>query len=132
MEHKKTPKIIGNRIRMAREYNKLSIADAAESFGIDAKLLDAYENGLYYPDLNLILLISKKLNVAVDFLSGYDNDITKPSLSVNNFSNIEVLENNAYAAFEEFVVALNKLPEQNKNNILIKIQKAAQKNTLIN
>lgn len=122
MEDKEILKTIGNRIKTARERNNLSVETISASLGIDSNLWAAYEDGLYMPDLGLLISISNELNISLNYLVSHDNDITKPSTMLEELSDEELLERNATKAFCRFLDALHKLPEDNKCKLLSKLQ----------
>lgn len=118
--------IIGERIKSVREYNNLSIDKIADSFGIDPKLWDAYEKGLYAPDFRLMLSISHALNISPSYLCGQNDDITKPSNLFGDLSEEQISEKKVIMAFCDFLDALNQLPQKSKAETLLKIQNAAK------
>lgn len=57
---------MGNKIREARERNKLTQNDLAELVGVDAKTISRYERGITLPDLYTFEAISQELNIPLN------------------------------------------------------------------
>jgi len=98
------------RLKIARKNKKYTQEELAELVTTTKATISNYENGYSTPSIDMLLILSSKLDVSVDFLLGND-DI--------DFSDIELFSK------EELVLIKNNLTE-NKiklESIILKIEK---------
>jgi len=98
------------RLKIARKNKKYTQEELADLVKTTKATISNYENGYSTPSIDMLLLLSSKLDVSVDFLLGND-DI--------DFSDIELFSK------EELVLIKNNLTE-NKiklESIILKIEK---------
>jgi DNA-binding transcriptional regulator YiaG len=77
----------GNNLQTLRKKNQLSQEGLAEMLGVSRQAVSKWELGEGYPEVDKLLVLSKKLNVSLDSLLGGENtpDISgdvKPSYSI--------------------------------------------------
>lgn len=65
-------KAIGKRIKFARNQNKLTIAQLAETVGLETVSLAHIESGNRATSLSTLIMIADTLNVSMDFLTARD------------------------------------------------------------
>lgn len=76
-------KIIGSRIQKIRTNRKMTQAELAERIDTNQKHLSRIEGGYHRCTLDLIVAISKALNVSIDSLiADYDNSSNPSTLQV--------------------------------------------------
>ncbi|WP_167850061.1 helix-turn-helix domain-containing protein [Galactobacillus timonensis] len=75
------PKSIGSYIRTARESRKLTQKTLSDDLGLDTKYLSEIERGISLPSLPLLIAISDKLEVSVQFLIRGTDEINGESIS---------------------------------------------------
>lgn len=76
----------GENLQMLRKKNHLSQEGLAEMLGVSRQAVSKWELGEGYPEVDKLVILSKKLNVSLDSLLGGEN---KPNNSENgNFSNM--------------------------------------------
>ena len=81
----------GENLQMLRKKNHLSQERLAEMLGVSRQAVSKWELGEGYPEVDKLLILSKKLNVSLDSLLGEDNTPTvsensKPSDMIRVFS----------------------------------------------
>ena len=81
----------GENLQMLRKKNHLSQERLAEMLGVSRQAVSKWELGEGYPEVDKLLILSKKLNVSLDSLLGEDNTPTvsensKPSDMIRIFS----------------------------------------------
>lgn len=74
-------KSIGSYIRTARESRKLSQKTLSDDLNLDWKYLSEIERGVSLPSLPLLIAISDKLDVSVQFLVRGTDEINGESIS---------------------------------------------------
>lgn len=116
-EFEKNPEIISKRLKAAREHNSFSIDETSKRLGVDPNLIKAYEDGLYYPDVEFLILASRHFNVTIDYLCGYD-DISKPSLLKTETKDKDSGRSELFYYFMKFLDSLTKLDENEKDECL--------------
>ena len=67
---------IDYRIRMLRLMLKMTQKDFAESIDINQSMLSRYESGQTQPTADVLISISRKYGVSVDWLCDIDSEIT--------------------------------------------------------
>ena len=75
------PKSIGSYIRIARESRKLTQKKLCDELNFDTKYLSEIERGISLPSLPLLIAISDKLDVSVQFLIRGTDEINGESIS---------------------------------------------------
>ena len=80
----------GENLQMLRKKNQLSQEGLAEMLGVSRQAVSKWELGEGYPEVDKLLIISKKLNVSLDSLLGGDNtpDISGNSSPASNMIRI--------------------------------------------
>jgi len=68
-------KILGERIKNVRNEKKLTLESFSEQVGISRNFLWEIEAGRKAPAINTLYMISKELNVSLDYLFGYTDKI---------------------------------------------------------
>ncbi len=63
----------GNNLQMLRKKNQLSQEGLAEMLGVSRQAVSKWELGEGYPEVDKLLILSKKLNVSLDSLLGAEN-----------------------------------------------------------
>ena len=63
----------GNNLQTIRKKNQLSQEALAEMLGVSRQAVSKWELGEGYPEVDKLLLLSKKLNVSLDRLMGEEN-----------------------------------------------------------
>lgn len=72
-------KSFGERLKHQREYCGLTQAELALKLGLKTdKTVWNYENGVREPKMETLILISKSLDVSIDYLLGLTDDPTPP------------------------------------------------------
>ena len=71
----------GENLQMLRKKNQLSQEGLAEMLGVSRQAVSKWELGEGYPEVDKLLILSKKLNVSLDSLLGEENT---PAMSENN------------------------------------------------
>lgn len=66
---------IGKRIKQLRKENDLTQEKLADYLGISYKSVSKWETGITFPDLSMIVPISKLLGVSTDELLGVKNEV---------------------------------------------------------
>lgn len=64
---------ISQRLRSARINSRLSQIQLAEKVGVSDKTISGYESGRIEPPLSKLKLISKTLNISINYLIGNDS-----------------------------------------------------------
>jgi transcriptional regulator with XRE-family HTH domain len=64
----------GDRLRIARDNNKLTQDDLARDLGFGETQVNKYENNKNDPSAEVIVRLAKRLNVSADWLLGLTND----------------------------------------------------------
>lgn len=67
--------MIGNRLRILREYNGISQKELGEILGVSTSTIGMYEREQREPNDEIKLKICEKLNCSLDFLMGLSNSI---------------------------------------------------------
>ena len=73
----------GENLQMLRKKNQLSQEGLAEMLGVSRQAVSKWELGEGYPEIDKLLILSKKLNVSLDSLLGGENT---PNVSENGKS----------------------------------------------
>ncbi len=73
----------GENLQMLRKKNQLSQEGLAEMLGVSRQAVSKWELGEGYPEVDKLLILSKKLNVSLDSLLGEENT---PAVSENGKS----------------------------------------------
>ena len=63
----------GENLQLIRKKNQLSQESLAEMLGVSRQAVSKWELGEGYPEVDKLLLLSKKLNVSLDSLLGGEN-----------------------------------------------------------
>ena len=79
----------GENLQLIRKKNQLSQEGLAEMLGVSRQAVSKWELGEGYPEVDKLLLLSKKLNVSIDSLLGGENTTAvsekgKPSAGIRN------------------------------------------------
>ena len=77
----------GENLQLIRKKNQLSQEGLAEMLGVSRQAVSKWELGEGYPEVDKLLLLSKKLNVSLDSLLGEENTMAvseegKPSAAI--------------------------------------------------
>lgn len=78
-----------NRLRKALEIRNVKSIDLAKTIGISKQAVSTYVNGVSNPKLPTIKAIAEALNVAPDWLIGYDVTMTYEPDKKNNSSELD-------------------------------------------
>ena len=81
----------GDNLQAIRKKNQLSQEGLAEMLGVSRQAVSKWELGEGYPEVDKLLMLSKKLNISLDSLLGRENttaisDVSKPSDTIRIFS----------------------------------------------
>ena len=81
----------GENLQLIRKKNQLSQEGLAEMLGVSRQAVSKWELGEGYPEVDKLLLLSKKLNVSIDSLLGGENTTAvsekgKPSAAIRIIS----------------------------------------------
>ena len=81
----------GENLQLIRKKNQLSQEGLAEMLGVSRQAVSKWELGEGYPEVDKLLLLSKKLNVSIDSLLGGENTTAvsekgKPSAGIRIIS----------------------------------------------
>ncbi len=81
----------GENLQLIRKKNQLSQEALAEMLGVSRQAVSKWELGEGYPEVDKLLLLSKKLNISLDSLLAEENTTTisegrKPSDTIRIFS----------------------------------------------
>lgn len=87
---------IGNRLRLARKMQGLSLQQLADAIGISKQMLSKYENGLQLPGSARLLSLAKALSQSIDFFTSQE----KPSNATFSFRKRSKLKGKALEALE--------------------------------
>ena len=68
---------LGERIKALRQRDGRTQDSLAGALGVTAQAVSRWENGICYPDMELIPAIADCFNVSIDELFGYDHERTK-------------------------------------------------------
>ena len=68
----------GENLQMIRKKNQLSQEGLAEMLGVSRQAVSKWELGEGYPEVDKLLLLSKKLNISLDSLLGGENTAAVP------------------------------------------------------
>lgn len=79
-----------NRIKELRKLNKLSQKELSSEIGVAQSTLSTWENGVFEPDAQTLVVLANKFNVSIDYLLGKEKDT---SFNLNEMSNIITFEN---------------------------------------
>ena len=63
----------GENLQKIRKMNQLSQEGLAEMLGVSRQAVSKWEHGDGYPEVDKLLLLSKKLNISLDSLLGGEN-----------------------------------------------------------
>lgn len=66
----------GEKLKMTRKMNHLSQEGLAEMLGVSRQAVSKWELGEGYPEVDKLLILSKKLNISLDSLLGGKNATT--------------------------------------------------------
>ena len=80
-------------LKAIRRENNISQEDLAEMLGVSRQAVSKWELGDGYPEVDKLLIISKKLNVSLDRLMG-DEDINVPDGKKSNSGAIRIISPN--------------------------------------
>ena len=79
---------IGEKIRLLRTKNKMTQEQLADRLGISYQSVSRWENGITYPDIEILPAIAKHFAVSLDYLLGQDDAEKKPTSMVADFQKI--------------------------------------------
>ena len=68
----------GENLQMLRKKNQLSQEGLAEILGVSRQAVSKWELGEGYPEVDKLLILSRKLNVSLDSLLGEENPAAIP------------------------------------------------------
>src|SRR5690625_2872668 len=71
---KELKKLLGKRLKIARNANGYTQAKLAEDLDISDRNISNYETGYSFPSLEMLYEISKILSTSVDYLLGFSNN----------------------------------------------------------
>ncbi len=71
----------GENLQTIRKKNQLSQEDLAEMLGVSRQAVSKWEHGDGYPEVDKLLLLSKRLNISLDSLLGGENAPALPEES---------------------------------------------------
>ena len=97
-------KMVGERIRKAREENNISQKKLGLMLGLSDKAISAYESGRTFPPLDTLFRISKELDRDISYFVTADQDTINCSDAVSRIEK----------ALDKVVVELNSLKTQVK------------------
>lgn len=75
-------KIIAQRLKLAREKQKLSQVDVYNTTGINNKTLSGYENEVSSPDLETLKILAQVYKCSSDYLLGITDDPNTPEENI--------------------------------------------------
>lgn len=67
---------VGNRLIQLREERGLNRVEFAKVLNVNKSTITRYETGAIKPNLDMMIEITKKFNVTLDWLAGIDNTIS--------------------------------------------------------
>lgn len=90
---------VGDRIRFARKFRKMTQAELAKRIGVTQKSAHAriaqYENGFYYPSKETVLDISHALSINPEYLFDFDpgkvDDVVRFFFELNRLYGVRLL-----------------------------------------
>lgn len=69
-------------LKLLRTNNNLTMSQLASEIGVSRSLISKYEKGEREPGREILMLLSKRFNVTVDFLIGAEKDIIRTRIPV--------------------------------------------------
>lgn len=130
--------IIGKRIRLLRNENRMTQADLGTKLGVGKTTISNYETGNSYPDNEIVLKLSKLFNVSTDFILGKtvkrdhgeltkrdDDDVAKmidemkmrfesDNDATLNYDGIQLTEEDKEFFYDLFEFAAKRIKKKNK------------------
>jgi len=99
-------KIIGAKIRAARQYKKLTQYALAEKVDMDEKQLSRLESGKHYPTLKTLLAIISELGLSLS-----DFDECKNLKSHEYYTLVEILRNSTTKDIKKYLTIIKTIKE---------------------
>jgi len=99
------------RLKIARKNKKYTQEELAELVTTTKATISNYENGYSTPSIDMLLLLSSKLDVSVDFLLGND-DIDSSDIELFSKEELVVIKNNLTEnkiKLESIILKIDKL-----------------------
>ena len=88
--------MLGDRIKMVRESNKLSQVEFGESLNVSKQTVSNWENNNVQPSVDILRDMASKYNVSSDFLLELDdrlNIYSSTQLSIDMVTHIQIIIN---------------------------------------
>ena len=82
-----------DKLKQIRKDRKLSQEELAELLDVSRQAVSKWEQGVGYPEVEKLLLLSDKLNISLDTLMGIETPQEKQAINANVTRNITIAGN---------------------------------------
>lgn len=94
-----------DKLKQIRKDRKLSQEELAELLDVSRQAVSKWEQGVGYPEVEKLLLLSDKLNISLDTLMGIETPQEKQAINANVTRNITIAGNITITSPNENVIA---------------------------
>lgn len=101
-------KIIGERLKKARELKGLTKKELAQTVGVAPSTITRYEEEVRIPKVTILRKIAEVLGVSVDYLVGKDEESEEEIATHITIKNISELPEEAKKSVQEFLEYIKK------------------------
>ena len=119
--------MISERVKAARQQNRMSQSDLAKKLGVTRSSVNAWEMGISVPSTQYLVELTKTLKVTADYLLGLDANLTV---------NVEHLDESERKVIFDLLKTFEKLSEAmsllHENNLLLSEESAFLAGTATN